>query len=67
MEAQQFDMVRSKVFNFHSLRFMINVKLKTKGSQKINLCIFKLSSRSDSNLMLIRMYKVNVSIKNNSE
>ena len=54
----EFDMVRSVfIFNFPSVRSVIITKLKTKGSQRIDTCKYKIHIAIDGNLMPIRMYK----------
>ena len=58
VSTHQFDVIWSKVFSFHSIRSEIIAKLKTKGSQKIDMCEYKIERGSDRNLMPIRMYKM---------
>ena len=55
--TQEFDAVRLKIFNFHSVRSVIITKLNTKSSQRIDTCKYKIDKGNDGNLMSIRMYK----------
>ena len=56
--TQEFDVVRKKSFNFHSIRLVIIAKLKTKKQPKTHTCEYKIGTGSDGNLMPIRRYKV---------
>ena len=56
VSLQEFDVVRSKLFNIHSMRLVIT-KLKTKSSQKVDKCGYKIYTGSDGSLMPISMYK----------
>ena len=58
MVKQEFDAVRAKIFNFHSVTSVILTKLKTKSSQRKDTCKYKIDTGSDGNLMPIRMYKM---------
>ena len=58
METQEFDAVRLKILNCHTLGQLIITKLKTKSSQRIDKCEYKIDTYSDGNLMPIRMYKM---------
>ena len=51
--TQEFDMVRSKLFNFHTISSVIITKLKTKISQKVDRCEYKIDLGSDGNVMPI--------------
>ena len=53
----EINLLRSKVFNLHSIRSVLIAKLKKTSSQK-KKCLNKLHTGSDGNLMPIRMYKV---------
>ena len=57
LATHEFDMVGSKVINFHSIGSVLIAKLKTKSSQKTKMCEYKLDTRSHGNLMTIKMYK----------
>ena len=54
--TQEFDAVRLKLFNFHSIRSAIVTKLKHKSSQRTDTYKYKMDTDSDGNLMTIRMY-----------
>ena len=41
MATKNDDVVRSKFFCFHSARFVVIAKLKTKSSQKVGICEYK--------------------------
>ena len=56
--TKEFDMVRSKTFNFCSTRSTIIAKLKTESYQKKETCKYKMDTSNDGNLMPIRMYKM---------
>ena len=58
MQSFEFDVVRSKNFNFHSITKIMITKLKIKCSEKVDICEYKLDTDSDGNLMFIRMYKM---------
>ena len=58
LATQEFDVVRSRIFNFHSTRSVIITGLKTKSSQKTGTCKLKIDTGSDGNLMPIRMCKI---------
>ena len=47
MLTQEFDMVRSKMFNFLSVKSVIIAKIKTKSNQKIETCKYKVDTGSD--------------------
>ena len=57
MGKLQFDVVRSKVFKFHSIRSVLIAKLKIESNQTLEMCKFKLDTESNCNLMQIVMYK----------
>ena len=50
-------MVRSQMFNLHSIRSVVIAKLKQKVV-KIETCKYKIDKSSDGTLMPIRMYKM---------
>ena len=56
--SKNIDLVRSVMFNFHSVRSITITKLKTKSSQKIETDKQKLDIGSDGNLMPIKMYRM---------
>ena len=56
--TQEFDMERSKIFNFYSIRSVIVTELKTKSSQRIDTCEYKIDTGSDGNPMSVRMYEM---------
>ena len=41
-QHKEFDMVRSTIFKFHSVRSVIITKLKTISSQRTDTCIYKI-------------------------
>ena len=51
--TQEFGVLRSKIFNFHSVRSAIIGKLKAKGSQETDTIEYKFDTGTDGNLMLI--------------
>ena len=51
------DVVRTKVFNFHSVRSTIITKLHKRTSQNNTMLEYKADTGSDGNLMLISMFK----------
>ena len=55
--TQEFDVVKSKFFNFHSVRSGIITKLQPKNYQRTETCNYKIDTHSDGHLMPIRMYK----------
>ena len=55
MDTKNSDVVRSKTFNFHSVRSIIIAWPKTKGSPKSS--IYEYKTVTDGNLMPIRMYR----------
>ena len=57
VSVQEFDTVRSKVFNFYSFRSVI-IEDENKNSQKGDTCKYKIDTGSDGNLMPIRKYKL---------
>ena len=54
MSTQKFDVVRSNVYNSHSVLVIIK-KLKTKSSQKVDKWTYKIDMGSDDNLMSITL------------
>ena len=56
MAVKEFDMVRSKIFNFHSVCLVIIAKLRTKSIQKGEICEYKTDTFIDGNLMPIKMF-----------
>ena len=58
MATKNFDVARSKIFNFYSIRFVIITKSKPKCSQKIEICKYKIDTGCDSNLMPYRMHRI---------
>ena len=44
--TQEFDALRSKIFNFHGIRSEIIAKLKTKGSKRKDTCKYKIDTVS---------------------
>ena len=50
--AQEFDVVRSKIFNFHNIRSVLIFEAKNKSSQRKDICTFKIDTGSDGNVML---------------
>ena len=56
--SAEFDMVRSKVINFHSMQSIIIAKLKSKNSQITELCEHEIDTGGDGNVMPIRRFKV---------
>ena len=57
VSTEEFDMVRSTAFSFHSVQSIINTKLRT-TNQTTELCKYKTDISRDSNLMPIKMFKV---------
>ena len=55
--TQYFDIVRSNIFNLHSIRSVILAKLKQKRSNEVDRYGYKINRGSDGNLMSTRMYK----------
>ena len=55
-------MIRSGIFNFHSVRSVIIAKLKTKRRQRTDVCAYKTERGRDGNVMFIRMYKPHTNI-----
>ena len=55
--TEKCDQARSKVFNFHCIWSIIIAKLKTKTSQRTELCKYKIDTGSVGNLLSIRMFK----------
>ena len=66
VSMQESDVVKSKVFNFHSIRSVIIAKVKQKAVKR-NTCEYKTDTGSDDNLMPIRMYKMLYSDANINE
>ena len=57
VSMEEFDVVRSKVFYFQSVQSTIIAKLKSKPSQRTELCKYEIDTSSDDNLMPIRMFE----------
>ena len=57
LATQEFDLVRSKDFGFHSVKSALIAKLKTKSSQVTEMCELKLHTGSYGYLVPIRMYE----------
>ena len=55
--TQEFDAVRSKLFNVYSVKSFLLSKLRQKQS-KSGMCELKLDKGSNGNLMPIRVYKM---------
>ena len=58
MATHEFYKVRSKVFNFHSVRSVTTSKLKTRSSHRTETCKYQIDTGSDGNLMPIKKYKM---------
>ena len=58
MATKRFDVVKSKIFNVHSIRSVIIAMLKTKQIKTPETCEYKIDAGSDGNLMPIRLYKM---------
>ena len=58
VSTKYFDRVRSKTFNFYSVRSVIITKLRLRNNKNILMCKCKINTGSDSNLMPIKMFKV---------
>ena len=46
------------MFNFHSIPSVIIAKLRTKSSQRAEICKYKTDTGSDGNLMPIKMFRM---------
>ena len=55
--TQEFDMARSKIFRFHTVRLVISSKLKTKIYQRTETCEHNIDIGTDGNLMSSTLYK----------
>ena len=64
MSTEEFDMVRSKVFNFQSVWSEIISKLRTKTNQRTEICEYKTDTSVDCNLLPIRMFKHYIQTQN---
>ena len=53
--TKEFFMVRSKIFNFHSVRYVTTAKLKAKILMKKKTCKYKIHTSSDGNVMPSRI------------
>ena len=51
VSTEEFHMVRSKVFNFHSMLSVIIVNLKIRTNQRTEICKYWIDGLSDGNLM----------------
>ena len=49
VSIEESDMVRSNVFNFHSMLLVIIAKLKTQTSQRTEIHKYKIDTGSDGN------------------
>ena len=59
MATQELDKVTSKVSNVHTIRSVIIApKLKTKISQKVGTCQYKIDTGNDGTVIVIRISKV---------
>ena len=56
--TQEFDVIRSKFLNLHSIRSVIIAKLKTKSSKKVDAYQYKIDTDSNGNVMPIRMHEM---------
>ena len=57
ISTKDFDIVRSKVFNFSSVKSIIFAKHKARSSQIVEICKCKIDTGCNGNLMLIKMFK----------
>ena len=55
LATQEFDIIILKVFNFHSLRWVIMTKIEREAA-KIDTCQLKIDTGSGGNLMTMTMY-----------
>ena len=56
VSTKYFDMVRSKTFNFYSVRSVIITKLRLRNNKNILMCKCKINTGSDGNMMSIKIY-----------
>ena len=49
VSTKDFDVVRSKIFNFYSVRSAVIAKLKMKNNHKLEMCKYKLDLGSNGN------------------
>ena len=56
--TNDFDMVRSTIFNIYIVKSVIIAKLRTQSSPKIAMCEYKIDTGSNRNLMSIKMFKI---------
>ena len=57
VSTEEFDMVLSQVFNFHSVQSILSANMKTKTNQRTEICEYKTYTGSDGKLMSTRMFK----------
>ena len=57
VSKDEFDIVRSRVFNVHSIQSIIIAKLKAETSQGTELCKYKRDIGSDGSLMYMSLFK----------